>query len=375
MAKQETLPKKELTRRQLARREKEKQLTRILIWSAIGVVTLIALILGYGLVSEFVLKPRKPVAKVDGVAINTQEFQNRQYYERLLMRNQLDMYQYYLSTLDPNDQSAQSLYQQVQMWTSNLETQLSETMASAVGKQVLDTMVEERLVQNEAQSRNLTVSDDDVALRIEEIVGYDRQAAETVTDTTTITSFDSLYQSFKDKFLKESNLSEEAFRAMVKADLLKGQLKTIIGADVQQTADQIEATLFITTTEEAARVIQERLNNGEDPAALVEELNNDPDNLTLGYAMGWVPPGYISTQWGPAIEQVAFNTPVGRASEPTIGNEGRYYVIYVSGHEERPLDESLLQQGREQKYEEWLTQQKEARCEYLDWEKAVLTAP
>ncbi|HOU13922.1 MAG TPA: SurA N-terminal domain-containing protein [Anaerolineae bacterium] len=374
MPKQEN-PQKELNRRQLARREKEKRLNKILVWSAIGVVALVVLIIGYGVVAELILKPAKPVAKVDGVNITTKAYQTRLYYERLLLRRQLEAYQNYLLQLDQNDETTQSLYQQLQTTASNLETQLSNTMSSVIGKQVLDDMVEEELVRAEAQSRNLTVSDDDITLSIEQMVGYDRTAAETVTDTSTIESFDSLYQRFQDNILKESNFSEEAFRTMMKTNLLKNQLKAIIGADVAQTAEQIETTFFTAADEEATRALQERINNGADVAALVEELNNDEDDLTAGYSLSWLPIGYLGSQLGTTIEQVAFNTPVGKAAEPTMANDGRYYVVYVSGHEDRALDESLLEQGREQKYTEWLEQQKQARCEYLNWQDAVLTSP
>ncbi|HOT91137.1 MAG TPA: SurA N-terminal domain-containing protein [Anaerolineae bacterium] len=377
MAKQQKLPK-ELNRRQLARREKEKRLNRILIGSAIGVVALIVLVLGYGLLMELVIKPGKPVAKVDGVAITTKEFQSRLYYERLLMRNQLQAYQNYLLQIDPNDEAMQSLSQQIQTTISNLETQLSETMASAVAKQVLDSMVEERLVQKEAQARGLTVSQDEVNLSIEQMLGYDRTITATETTTATATpqeSFDSLYQKFREDILGESKLSEEAYRTMVETNLLKEQLKAVLGADIEQTADQVEVTFFMLKSEEDGRALQERINNGEDVKALVEELNNDDSTDTAAYDFPWLPAGYIGGQLGPTLEQVAFNTPIGKAAEPTLGSDGRYYVIYVSGHEERPLSESLLAQNREQNYTAWLSEQKTQRCEYLDWQKAVLTTP
>lgn len=374
MPKQEN-PQKELNRRQLARREKEKRLNQILIWSAIGVVVFVALIVGYGVITELVIKPGKPVAQVDGVAITTKEFQNRLYYERLLMRRQLEAYQSYLLQLDPNDETMADFYQQLQVTASNLDTQLSSTMTSLIAKQVLDDMVEERLVQKETQSRSLTVNQDDVTLSIEEMLGYDRAAAETVTDTSTIESFDSLYQSFQDNILKESNFSGEEYRTMIETSLLRDQLKAIIGADVVQTAEQVETIFFTADDAEATRELQERINNGEDTTVLIEELNNDDNDLTAGYSLSWLPVGYLGAQLGTTIEQVAFNTPVGRAAEPTLANDGQYYVVYVSGHEERSLDETLLEQGREQKYTEWLEQQKEARCEYFNWEDAVLTSP
>ncbi|MFN2286546.1 MAG: hypothetical protein ACK2UQ_19175 [Anaerolineae bacterium] len=374
MAKQKSTHKAP-TRRQVARREKEEKLNRILVWSTIGVVAVILLIIGYGLITELVVKANKPVARMDDTAITTQQFQHRQYYERLLMRQQLNNYQGYLSQIDPTDETMQSYYQQFQSAATDLENQLSASMASVVGQQVLDNMLEEVLVRKEAQARNLTVSQEDVDLAIEQIVGYDRTAAETVTDTTTIESFDTLYQNVVENFLKPSHLSEQDFRTMVETSLLRDQLIAAIGEDIPQTSDQVDPTFFAVDTEEIGLALRERIELGEDPAALIEELNNDDNDVTAGYELSWIPAGYLSAQLGPEIEQVTFNTPVGQASEPTLGSDGQYYVIYINGHEERPVDETTMQQMRQDKYSSWLETQKAERWEYLDWQEAVLTEP
>lgn len=374
MAKHESTPKTP-TRRQVARRAKEEKLNRILIWSAIGVVAVILLIVGYGLITELVIKARKSVARAADVTITTQQYQQRLYYERLLLRQQLNVYQSYLFQLDPTDETMQSFYQELQSTASSLESQLSANMASVLGKQVLDTMLEEELVRKEAQTRNLTVSEDDIALAIEEMLGYDRAAAATVTDTTTIQSFDSLYQRLQDDFLKPSRFSEQDFRTMIETNLLREQLLTIIGADIPQTSDQINPIFFAVDSDETGMALRERIERGEDPIALVEELNNDERDQTAGYELSWMPAGYLSVQLGAEIEQVAFNTPVGKAAEPTLGLDGQYYVIYISGHEERPVDEATMQQMRQDKYTTWLETQKQGQWEYLDWQTAVLTAP
>jgi len=375
MAKNESALKKP-TRRQVARRKKEERLNRILKWSAIGVVAIILLIIGYGIITELVIKARKPVARMDDVTITAQQFQRRLYYERLLMRQQLNNYQAYLMQIDPTDETMQSYYQEFQSAVSALESQLSASMASVLGKQVLDNMLEEELVRKEAQARNLTVSEAEVTLTIEEIIGYDRAAAETVTDTSTIESFDTLYERVEENFLKPSGLSEQDFRTMVETNLLREQLLAEIGAeDIPQTSDQVDPILFAVGNEEIGLALRERIELGEDPATLVEELNNDDDAQTAGYELSWIPANYLNAQLGPEIGQVAFNTPVGQASEPTLGNNGQYYVIYIKGHEERPIDEVTLQQMREDKYASWLETQKAERWEYLDWEPAVLTAP
>jgi parvulin-like peptidyl-prolyl isomerase len=374
MAKQKSTLKTP-TRRQVARRKKEEKLNRILKWSTIGVVAVILLIIGYGIVTELVVKARKPVARMDGVAITTQQFQRRLYYERLLMRRQLTNYQYYLAQIDPTDETMQSYYQYLQSAVTDLESQLSASMASVVGQQVLDNMLEEELVRKEAQARNLTVGQDDVDLAIEQIVGYDPTATETVTDTTEIKSFEELYQDLNESYLKPSHLSEQDFRTMVETNLLRDQLMAIIGEDIPQTSDQVDPIFFAVDSEETGLGIRELIELGEDPAALVEQLNNDDNDQTAGYELSWIPAGYLSAQLGAEIEQVTFNTPIGQASEPTLGSDGEYYVIYINGHEERPVDEATMQQMLEDQYSSWLETQKAERWEYLDFAAAVLTAP
>jgi len=363
------------TRRQVARRAKEEKLNRILVWSAIGVVAVVLLVIGYGVITELVIKARKPVARVDGVAITTQQFQQRLYYQRLMMRQQLYDYQNYLTQIDTTDETMQSFFQQVQSMATNLQNQLSASSASVLGKQVLDYMLEEEVVRKEAQTRNLTVSQDDLTLAIEQVVGYDRAAAETVTDTTKIESFEERYENLKENYLKPSRFSEQDFRTMVETSLLREQLVGIIGADIPQTSDQVDPIIFAVDSDETGMGLRERIENGEDPTGLIVEVNNDESEQTAGYALGWVPAGYLGGQLGAEIEQVIFNTPVGKAAEPTLGSDGFYYVIYINGHEERPVDAATMQQMREDQYNSWLEPQKQERWEYLDWQTAVLTAP
>ena len=285
MAKQESTPKT-LTRRQVARRVKEEKLNRILTWSAIGVVAVVLLIIGYGLITELVVKARRPVARVDSVTVSTQQFQRRLYYQRLVMRDRLNDYQYELTRINATDETMQSYYQYLESAVSSLDSQLSATSASVLGKQVLDYMLEEEVVRKEAQTRNLTVSQEDMDLAIEQIVGYDRTAAETVTDTSKIESFESLYQQYNERFLKPSRFSEQDFRTMVETNLLRNQLVAIIGADVPQTSDQVDPIIFAVGSDETGLALRQRIENGEDPTGVIVELNDDESVQRAGSSLG-----------------------------------------------------------------------------------------
>ena len=85
--------------------------------------------------------------------------------------------------------------------------------------------------------------------------------------------------------------------------------------------------------------------------------------------------GYLGSQISLDIDRVAFNTPKGRASEPILGPAELFFVIYVNGHEERPLSPEVLFQTQEQEYNDWLLQQTEEQTEYLDWQPVIITRP
>ena len=375
MTKRKNVSTTGLTRKQVARREKENKAQQTLVWAAIGVAVIVVAILGYGLVTEIIIKAGKPVASIDGNNIATRDYQRRLYYERLLMREQLTVYQSYLYQLDPEDPSMQDFYQQLQYTAATLENQLDANMSSMLAKQVLDSIIEEAFILEEASARGLTATEDEITLSIEQMLGYDRAATETMTDTTDIPSFDELYADFQDNILKPSRLSEDEYRTMMEANILREQLRVALSDDIALVADQVETVFLSTDNEEDASVFRQRITEGEAAEAVLEELNNDESDATAGYTLPWLPVGYLSPQLGEDVEKVAFNTPVGRASEPTLGDDGKYYVIYITGHEERELSESLVDQAREEKYTQWLAQQQQERVEYLNWQDAILTEP
>jgi parvulin-like peptidyl-prolyl isomerase len=248
-------------------------------------------------------------------------------------------------------------------------------------------MIEEELVRQEAETRGLTVSEEELEEGIGVMLGFDPNAAtEPLTGTETITGtanatptplpeaqLENLYQQFKTNVLQVTRYPEKDFRAMIEANLLREQLKAELSEDVEQVQDQVETIFFALETEEAAAALRARINEeGEDPTALIEELNNDESDQTSAFNLPWLPLGYIGGQFSPEIERVAFNTPVERASEPVTGVDERFYVIYVSGHEERELSPDLLGQAEEQAYEGWLAEAKQERSEYLAWEEAII---
>ena len=84
---------KEMTRKHLARAEREARQQRLLlIGIAVVVVVAIALV-GYGFLDERVLKQQQPVAQVNGKNITTADFQKRVKYTRTQITAQVNQLQ------------------------------------------------------------------------------------------------------------------------------------------------------------------------------------------------------------------------------------------------------------------------------------------
>ncbi len=378
-----------ITRRQIARRKKDSQQQKVLIWIAVIVSVTILAITVYGAITE-TLKARRPVARVGEVMITITDFKIRQYYERWMARLQVYSYQELLNQVqvldtEPDDgietpiESSENAYvQQLQLNISNLESQLSEDLSSFFAGQVLDTMIEEELVRQEAAVRGLTVSEEDVDLTIEEFMGFGASSV-TVTDTLATPDPQEVEETlgqFKTNVLEPSRFTEDEFRTMIRTGLLRAQLKEILGENVALVEDQVQITLLVVTTEEDGNALTTRINDGgEDVGAIITELTEDDEDNSYGYEAPWLPLGYLGSQLSMDIERVAFNTPPGRASEPILGPEDSYYVIYVNGHEEQPLSDDLLYQTRAQEYNNWLIKQTEEQTEYLAGQDAILIRP
>src|SRR6185436_11178231 len=73
------------TKKHVARLERERQQTRLILYSFIGILVLVVGLLVYGYIDEKYLQLTRPVAKVGDVEISTRDFQTRV----KLQRNQL----------------------------------------------------------------------------------------------------------------------------------------------------------------------------------------------------------------------------------------------------------------------------------------------
>jgi foldase protein PrsA len=157
------------------------------------------------------------------------------------------------------------------------------------------------------------------------------------------------WQSFLDAY----SLTEESIREFLRYELLVQQLSESI-ATVQQVV-HVNASHILVETEELALEIVERLEAGEDFAALAAEFSIDPGSKDNGGDLGWFPSGVMV----PEFESAAFSLEPGQTSGPVRSSFG-FHIIRVYGKEARDLDPSLSAQVDQQRFQVWFETQKGA---------------
>ena len=382
-----------------------------------GVVAVVVLLVVAGLVWQYVLLPKRPVAKVNGEPITMHQFQVRVRVERMTLINQVNYYLTFLQLFGDQPEMLGQFVPQLQ----TLLTRLND--AEALGEQVLDVMVDEALIVQEARQRGIEVTDAEVEKAIQEAFGYyaagtptpeptrtpwptstlsatqmallgptatptatatpNAEATPTAaasptaqaspTPRPTATPFtQEAYQQRLDEWLAQAGISYDDLKAVMRVQLYRQKLMDVVTADVPTTEEQVWARHILVEDEATAQEVLEKLKAGEDFAALAETYSQDPGSAAQGGDLGWFGRGMMVKPF----EDAAFSLQVGEISPPVQTDFG-WHIIQVLGHEERPMTTTQIENAKDQAFREWLQQVRDqADIETYDlWRKYVPTEP
>jgi len=148
------------TTKHIARLERERRQTRYILAAFIGILIIVVGLLIYGYVDIKYLQPRRPVAKVAGVVIPVEDWQARVRMQRRRLLGDLQMYQQYQEYLGI-DLSAQQ---------QQIISQLNA--AASIGQTVLDEMIDEELIRQEAAVRGMSAASGEVENALQASFNY-----------------------------------------------------------------------------------------------------------------------------------------------------------------------------------------------------------
>jgi parvulin-like peptidyl-prolyl isomerase len=344
MSKKTAVIAPEQNRKHVSRRAREEQLQQKLIIGVAAVLAVVLLVLGWGLFDQYVRVPSKPVATVGSQIIRLDTYQRLLQYRRWDYGNYLTNLEYQRTQLAAGGEDNAFMLQYIDQQLQQVQSQYGQLSTS-----VLDELIDEQLVRTEAAKRGITVSADEVEIRIEEQFGYQRNpptpeptpitATETITVTPTPTTAPMTIDEFKTRSTEwftsaqqNAHFTEQDFRRLLETSLYREKVEEALKTEAPTSAEQIHARHILVETQEEAQAVLDRLAKGEDFAALATELSKDTSSSEQGGDLGWFGRGRMV----PAFDEAAFALQPGQTSGIVPSDYG-FHIIRVEEREANRL--------------------------------------
>ena len=384
------------TKRQLSKWQRQKKIQRIIIISGSVFFAVILAIVGYGFYQEQVKPYRQPVLKVNDTIIN--------------MKYYLEMAKLYTKNLDRNQGMAMAEMAVGAIMQNELINQHAPELGVTVDKSEVDeALIEmdlptikpyqdayraelytEKLLagyfdeevpatadQVNVQAMVVSTKNEanDIIERLKTGESFSALAKEYSIETTTRENggdlgwiaegyMDKIYPDLNDSFidviafsLNPGEISEPKYDATQSKD---GGFWIL---EVTEKDEDISYRVsgILLGSEQEANEVREKLLNGEDFASLASTLSQDTQSRDFGGDLGWVQRGFGNE----IITNAAFSLNIGDISEPiydeSVTTVGGYWIVKTLEKEEgRPIDSTIRDQLKQEKFTAWLTDYREA---------------
>lgn len=218
--------------------------------------------------------------------------------------------------------------------------QLYEAMVAEHGQRALDSLITKVLIENEAQNAGVSVSDEEVDQRFDEVAA-DYGGREVFLMLLEQSGFpeksvrDDLYiELLVKKILAPTvDVSDEAVAAYYEEN-----------QDRFQVLDRVHTRHILTDTEEEAQEVLQRLQDGDDFAALAAEVSTDPSAAQNDGDIGWQERGALVDEYFDA----AFAAEPGQIIGPVESVFGFHVIEVIAKEEGRTPDfEEVEEEVRE----------------------------
>ena len=153
--------------------------------------------------------------------------------------------------------------------------------------------------------------------------------------------------------VRDSGLHADEYRHMLRADLLEQGVQAKFRDEAPAREPQARARLILVETEEQAQEVIQRLEAGEDFAALAGELSLDPASKERGGEVDWLVQGTMLA----SIDDFLFSAEPGTLSGP-LDVSGLYVVLELLERQERDLSDTQKDSVASREHREWLDETK-----------------
>jgi parvulin-like peptidyl-prolyl isomerase len=200
----------------------------------------------------------------------------------------------------------------------------------------LQSLIEQRVVEQAAIAAGLTVSDGEVQAaesQIKQSLGADKAYGD---------------------WLSANFYTDGEFRQALRLDRLRAKMAEQVMATVPLQAEQVHALDLVVADEATAQKLLQQLDAGADFSTLALTYSMDLSSRAAGGDLGWFPHGVLTA---PEVEAAAFALQPNQTSGVIHSALGYHLVRVIERDPARPLSPAALQILRTRAYQAWLDAQ------------------
>lgn len=410
-----------VTKKHLAKKQQEEKQVRTAVTVTVVILAIVAVLLGYVLVDRYIIQPNVTVARVGETEIKAREFKSSTTYARMNMLNQATQYVNYFG--ETGKQYALSLLLQIKD-------------PAVVGENVLNQLVDEVLIREEAAKRNITVSDEDVQRELQQQFGFYPEGTYTPTITTTpvytptwsATQFalldptetplpsptptetpegwvptatelpegspteipatatgeptagpdptatsvptevptptpftERLYNKEVNDYIDSLSvygITKSDIERIIYNNLLRDKLMEDVTKDLEPTEEQVWVRHILVDSEDVAKEVKAKLDDGEDWHDIAVEYSTDESNKNNGGDLGWI--GRDDSYDADFLTAAFALTDDGQISEPVQTQFG-WHIIQLVTKATNPVSSSKFSQIKQNFFTDWLQEIRASR--------------
>ncbi|MBI2908170.1 MAG: peptidylprolyl isomerase [Chloroflexi bacterium] len=315
--KKQSVVKPAPTRRQLAKWQREKKVQRT---TAVIIAIAIFVVLGIpalGYFQTFVAPTMQPVVRV-----NNKSFDMGYYAKRLRL-----------------------LY-------TGAKAAGGQANLSTIPFELLDIIEENQLIQDGGPKMGIAVTQEELGQELRRRV----LPASDPKQETDPGRLDAEYNQLYRQRLNEFKLSDDEYRDIVKAEMMRSAIREKLGEQVPTVAEQVKVMGVLAETIDKANEALAKLKGGATFAAVVKEYTKNEKLLEKQGDMGWLPRGVMTQEF----DQIAFGLEPGSFGQPFTDAAGLYVIKVEEKVTARKIDDEPREKLKDAVLKKWLTEERAA---------------
>ncbi len=215
----------------------------------------------------------------------------------------------------------------------NLNTPDGQAQLTQMEQQLLDNMIDDMLMAQEAAAQSVTVSDADLDAAMQKMIA------------------DAGGQQKFEQLIAASGMTLDDARAVQRTQMLNNLMRDRVLATVSKTAEQVHARHILVDSQATAQALLAQIQAGADFGQVARQSSLDNVTKANGGDLGWFARGTLPSK---ELEDAAFALQPGQVSG-VIQSAFGYHILQVLERDPaRPLEGEQLVKVQQQAVENWL---------------------